>query len=87
MPLAKKVFCVEYDIFCFPKNFKFLIVVLFIFFKKRVKNVYEPVSLTSNNSPRGGLFGWLIMDDNINLQIYLSLFLTCLGIYVINQKA
>ena len=35
----------------------------------------------------GVLFGWLIMDDNINLQIYLSLFLTCLGIYVINQKA
>ena len=35
----------------------------------------------------GVLFGWLIMNDNINLQIYLSLFLTCLGIYVINQKA
>ena len=34
----------------------------------------------------GVLFGWLIMDDNINLQIYLSLFLTCLGIYIINTK-
>jgi len=32
------------------------------------------------------LFGWLIMDDNINLQIYLSLFLTCLGIYIINTE-
>ena len=34
----------------------------------------------------GVLFGWLIMDDNINLQIYLSLFLTCMGIYIINTK-
>ena len=34
----------------------------------------------------GVLFGWLIMDDNINLQIYLSLFLTCMGIYIINAK-
>mgnify|MGYP000453703079 CR=1 FL=1 len=32
----------------------------------------------------GVLFGWLIMDDNINLQIYLSLFLT-LGIYLITD--
>jgi drug/metabolite transporter (DMT)-like permease len=34
----------------------------------------------------GVLFGWLIMDDNINLQIYFSLFLTCMGIYMINAK-
>ena len=34
----------------------------------------------------GVLFGWLIMGDIINLQIYLSLFLTCLGIYLINKK-
>lgn len=34
----------------------------------------------------GVLFGWLIMDDIINEQIYLSLFLTCLGIYLINKK-
>jgi drug/metabolite transporter (DMT)-like permease len=34
----------------------------------------------------GVLFGWLIMDDNINLKIYLSLFLTCMGIYMINAK-
>ena len=34
----------------------------------------------------GVLFGWLIMDDNINLQIYLSLVLTCMGIYMINAK-
>ena len=33
----------------------------------------------------GVLFGWLIMGDIINLQIYLSLFLTCLGIYLINK--
>jgi hypothetical protein len=26
------------------------------------------------------------MDDVINEQIYLSLFLTCLGIYLINKK-
>jgi drug/metabolite transporter (DMT)-like permease len=32
------------------------------------------------------LFGWLIMDDPINKQIYLSLFFTCLGIYLINKK-
>ncbi|MDA0764773.1 MAG: DMT family transporter [Proteobacteria bacterium] len=34
----------------------------------------------------GVFFGWLIMNDNINSQIYLSLFLTCLGIYIINKK-
>ena len=34
----------------------------------------------------GVLFGWLIMGDIIDLQIYLSLFLTCLGIYLINKK-
>ena len=34
----------------------------------------------------GVLFGWLIMDDVINEQIYISLFLTCLGIYLINRK-
>ena len=34
----------------------------------------------------GVLFGWLIMDDAINEQIYISLFLTCLGIYLINRK-
>ena len=34
----------------------------------------------------GVLFGWLIMDDPINEQIYLSLFFTCLGIYLINKK-
>jgi len=34
----------------------------------------------------GVLFGWLRMDDNINLQIYFSLFLTCMGIYMINAK-
>ena len=34
----------------------------------------------------GVLFGWLIMDDPINKQIYLSLFFTCLGIYLINKK-
>ena len=34
----------------------------------------------------GVFFGWLIMGDIINLQIYLSLFLTCLGIYLINKK-
>ena len=33
----------------------------------------------------GVLFGWLIMDDVINEQIYISLFLTCLGIYLINR--
>jgi len=34
----------------------------------------------------GVLFGWLIMDDTITEQIYISLFLTCLGIYLINRK-
>lgn len=34
----------------------------------------------------GVLFGWLIMDDVINEQIYISLFLTCFGIYIINKK-
>ena len=34
----------------------------------------------------GVLFGWLIMDDPINKQIYLSLFFTCLGIYLINKR-
>jgi drug/metabolite transporter (DMT)-like permease len=34
----------------------------------------------------GVMFGWLIMDDVINGQIYISLFLTCLGIYIINKK-
>ena len=34
----------------------------------------------------GVLFGWLIMGDIINTQIYLSLFLTCLGIYLINKR-
>ena len=34
----------------------------------------------------GVLFGWLIMDDPINEQIYLSLFFTCLGIYLINKR-
>ena len=34
----------------------------------------------------GVLFGWLIMDDVINGQIYISLFLTCFGIYIINKK-
>ena len=34
----------------------------------------------------GVLFGWLIMGDIINIQIYLSLFLTCLGIYLINKR-
>ena len=34
----------------------------------------------------GVLFGWLIMDDAITEQIYISLFLTCLGIYLINRK-
>ena len=34
----------------------------------------------------GVLFGWLIMGDIINTQIYLSLFLTCLGIYLISKK-
>ena len=33
----------------------------------------------------GVLFGWLIMDDAITEQIYISLFLTCLGIYLINR--
>ena len=35
----------------------------------------------------GVLFGWLIMDDPINEQIYLSLFFTCLGIYLINKRS
>ena len=35
----------------------------------------------------GVLFGWLIMDDPISKQIYLSLFFTCLGIYLINKKS
>ncbi len=35
----------------------------------------------------GVLFGWLIMDDTINEQIYLSLFFTCLGIYLINKRS
>ena len=34
----------------------------------------------------GVLFGWLIMDDPINEQIYLSLFFTCFGIYLINKR-
>ncbi len=34
----------------------------------------------------GVLFGWLIMDDPINEKIYLSLFFTCLGIYLINKR-
>ena len=34
----------------------------------------------------GVMFGWLIMDDVINGQIYISLFMTCLGIYIINKK-
>ena len=34
----------------------------------------------------GVLFGWLIMGDIINTQIYLSLFLTCLGIYLISKR-
>ena len=34
----------------------------------------------------GVLFGWLIMDDPINERIYLSLFFTCLGIYLINKR-
>ena len=34
----------------------------------------------------GVLFGWLIMDAPINEQIYLSLFFTCLGIYLINKR-
>ena len=33
------------------------------------------------------LFGWLMMDDVINEQIFISLFLTCLGIYIINKKS
>ena len=35
----------------------------------------------------GVLFGWLMMDDVINEQIFISLFLTCLGIYIINKKS
>ena len=35
----------------------------------------------------GVLFGWLIMDDPINEQIYLSLIFTCLGIYLINKRS
>jgi drug/metabolite transporter (DMT)-like permease len=34
----------------------------------------------------GVMFGWLIMNDVINEQIFISLFLTCLGIYIINKK-
>ena len=34
----------------------------------------------------GVMFGWLIMNDVIDEQIFISLFLTCLGIYIINKK-
>ena len=37
-------------------------------------------------TPIFGVIWWLIMDDPINEQIYLSLFFTCLGIYLINKR-
>ena len=40
-----------------------LIIILFLFFKKRVKHVYEPT--ITFDSPRGGLIGWISSAYNL----------------------